>query len=256
MAEFLKDIFSYLEERYPPSLSEEWDNIGLLVGNSDSSAEIVLVCLDVTHRVLEKAVRESVDLIISHHPVIFKPIEAITADSAKGRMLAGLIKQGINVYCMHTNFDSAPEGMNQLLANALELINIEITEGGLGRFGSTDKSYTMSEYIKYVKNCLKIKTIGFAGDINARVKKVAVYCGAFDEEYAALSAVKPDVIVTGDVKYHTALDMSENGYNVIDAGHYQTERIMVPEIVRILKRQFKNIEITGFEEDNDVITYY
>ena len=256
MAELLKDILTYLEKRYPPSLSEEWDNIGLLVGNPDSTAERILVCLDVTQRVLEKAVRDSFNLIISHHPVIFKPVEAITSDSAKGRLLAGLIRRDINVYCMHTNFDSAPEGLNQLLANVLELRNSEIPEGGLGRFGSTDKSYTMREFIKHVKNCLKIKTIGFAGDINARVEKAAVYCGAFNEEYAALSAIKPDVIVTGDVKYHTALDMSENGYNVIDAGHYQTERIMVPETVRILSDQFKNIEITGFEEDNDVITYY
>lgn len=254
--EFARNIFSFLEERYSLSLSEKWDNTGLLVGSRDACVSRVLVCLDVNRRVLERAIDGSVDLIISHHPVIFKPVVAITSESAGGRLLAGLLQNNISVYCMHTNFDAAPEGLNHLLANALYLKNIEVTEGGLGRIGDTDKSYSMPEFIGHVKKCLNVKTVGFAGDINARVEKAAVLCGAFDSEYAVRSVSKADVMVTGDLKYHAALEMSENGYNIIDAGHYQTERIMVPEVVRVLGEKFGEIEITGFDEVNDVITYY
>jgi dinuclear metal center YbgI/SA1388 family protein len=258
----LSAIESYFETIAPKYLSEDWDNTGLLVGSHEQLVSKVLVCLDVTSETVCEAIEKKIDLIISHHPIIFEGITSIIEDNYKGRQLSQLIKNGIGVFCLHTNLDSAPQGVNRMLADALQLRNIECIkrtdnqrECYIGRIGYLAKPVGIESFIKNVKQALDAGTVRFIGNKNCNVEKVAVFSGAFDREILSAINSKPDVIVTGDIKYHIALDLAESGFNIIDAGHYYTEVILVPRVVKWLKEKYPELEIYTSEHNNDVFTY-
>ncbi|MDD4494366.1 MAG: Nif3-like dinuclear metal center hexameric protein [Eubacteriales bacterium] len=258
----LFEIESFLEKLAPKSLCEDWDNAGLLAGSHGNDICRVLVCLDVTSEIVREAIEKKIDLIISHHPVIFEKLSSIAEDNFKGRLLSQLIRNEISVYCMHTNLDAASQGVNRILADALQLRNIEyISRNGqtkeyyAGRIGYVSKPLSMADFISKVKTGLNVGTVRFVGNMNCTVEKVAVFSGAFEQEVLSVLNVKPDVIVTGDLKYHSALDLSESGFNVIDAGHYYTEIILVPKVVNWIKDKFPELDVFPTEHNHDVFTY-
>ncbi|MEN2776062.1 Nif3-like dinuclear metal center hexameric protein [Acetivibrio clariflavus] len=361
------DIVKFMEEYAPPKLAEDWDNVGLMIGNREDEIKKVMVCLDVTPEVIQAAEENNVNMIVSHHPFIFKGLKRINTDDLKGRMIIDLIRKGINVYSAHTNLDVTNGGVNEQLARALGLKNLKIlksykserllklavfvpkdsvdavrealgnagagwignysdctfsTEGigtfkplegtnpyigtkgnlekveeyrietvvsesildkvvssmisvhpyeevaydiyplelsgkeyGFGFVGETDEAVGVNEFAETVKSSLDVQKVRVIGDINKKVKKIAVFCGSFSNEIIGMVKSKADVLVTGDVKYHDALDMMQMDMCVIDAGHFNTEKVVLPALVDILKEKFKDLEVLSNDVEKDPFKY-
>ncbi|MDD4504361.1 MAG: Nif3-like dinuclear metal center hexameric protein, partial [Clostridiaceae bacterium] len=231
-------VAGILDELAPRRLAESWDNVGLLVGDGKQNINRLMVCLDVPEWVVEEAIEKNVDMIISHHPMIFNGIKRINSDTATGRKLLSLIKNNIALYSMHTNYDIVAGGLNDIFARELGFYNSSVivetyNEGqvmGLGRIAELEKETTLSIYANDVKTLLGADHITFAGDPNRAIKKVALLNGSGNKFVNDARFAGADVLVTGDMQYHGILDALEMGLCVIDAGHYATEKIMIKYI--------------------------
>lgn len=224
------DIQRFLEELAPLELAETWDNCGLLVGDKNNEVIKILVSLDATADVVSEAIEIGANLIISHHPVIFKPLKNIT--NQKNIILA--IKNDISIICMHTNLDKT--FINDILAKKLNLNNIESLE--IGKIGTLKEPMNINDFIIYIKDKLEINHISFA-NATETVYKIAVLGGSGGSFlYKTLDA---DTFITGDINYHTFQDAIDIGKNIIDAGHFATENPAMIELVDKLLKITDNV---------------
>jgi len=266
------DIIRYMEREAPLCLAEEWDNPGLMIGSPEDEAEGVLLCLDVTDDIIEEAIKRGCNMIISHHPLIFRPLKNIRGDSGKGSLVMKVIRNYLTVYSAHTNLDYAVNGVNQCLAEALALKNLEPVnllakephgegdkgyEYGLGRSGELENSMDIMDFCNYVKEKLNAGTVRLSGKRAERmVKKVGVFAGSFSEKYVDDFIKKGvDVVVTGDVEYNSAVDLLEAGIYLLDAGHYTTERVVLKKLREKLQNEFSNIRILCSQVEKDPFVY-
>ena len=227
----VKDIFDHLNNLADVKLAEKWDNVGLMLGSNNNEVSRVLVCLDVTTSVVEEAIANNVNLIVSHHPLIFKPLKNIdyTTDF-KSRIIRNLIKNDISVISFHTNLDSATLGLNDYLAKILKLNEIQVlfehsldNTAGLGRIGKLSKPLKLRDFITYIKNCFSLETVSAVIGDEKEISTIALLGGSGADFIYTLPEV--DVYLTGDVGYHAALDAIEMKKNIIDVGHF-TENLV------------------------------
>lgn len=255
-------IKNYFEEIAPQFLAEEWDNVGLILGSMNIEINRVLVCLDVTRAAAEEAVRLKANMIISHHPIIFKGMKIIDENEPKGAVIYTLIKNNISVFCAHTNLDVADLGVNEELAKCIGLINLKNLRNyktdkntgktyAMGKFGELENSLSLPAFIAFVKNKLSAGNVRLVGSLDREVKTVAVFCGSFDEDYSGFLKSNADVLLTGDLKYHVASDMKEMGLCVIDAGHFNTEKVIIPSLVKRLNKTFPQTEFIASSMEAD-----
>ncbi len=218
------EIYTYLNERIPETLREVWDNDGLMCA-SDSSVEVkrALVTLDVTEEVVDYAISGGFNLILSHHPLIFKPLGSITEDSHIARKVIELIKNDIAVISLHTRADKVEGGVNDILA---EILGIKDTspfgEGGLGRIGSLKEELSVEDFSYLLKGLLECDGVKVA-DAYLPVSRVAVVGGdgkSFVHDAIAMGA---DTYVSGRIGYNVMTEAAEMGINLIEAGHFFTE---------------------------------
>ena len=229
----INDIIEILEKEFPPELAYEWDNVGLLVGDRNREVKNVVTCLDVTEDIIEFAKNADSQLIISHHPVLFSPINRINRDTKTGKLLMDAIENKIAIYSAHTNCDKAENGINTRLAQMFGLVEVEpLEEDGLGRIGNLLEPMSFCEFAKLVEEKLDIK-IRFCGDTKKEIKRVAICSGAGGDVLPCAIEKGADVLVTGDTKYHQMLD-SKDEINIIDAGHFGTEIIVTEIFAQIL----------------------
>ncbi|BEU87131.1 hypothetical protein TAMA11512_05950 [Selenomonas sp. TAMA-11512] len=252
----VSDIMGIMESFAPKRLAEEWDNPGLLVGSPAKEVRKVYVTLDITEELIEEAVREEVDMIVAHHPLLFRAVKSIRTDQPLGRMLQKLLAADIAVFAAHTNLDAAVGGVNDVLAERLGLRNVvplqpQEEEGtGLGRMGELSETLSERDFIARVKASLGVASLRLAGGSNParRIRKVAV-CGGSGAEFIRRAVfLGADAYVTGDVKYHDGQLAKENDILVLDAGHKPTEELMVgPLADRIRKgiKETENITVTA-----------
>jgi len=362
-----QDVLDFIESIAPASLAEDWDNVGLMVGGRSKKIEKILVCLDVTKKVVDEAISIKADLILSHHPFIFKSFKKIDTDNFKGNLICKLLKNDINVLSAHTNLDFVKEGVNEQLAHALGLKNLrnlmryksenlykivvfvpidsvdavreaiseagagwignysdctfmtagtgtfkplegtnpyigqrgriekvdeyrlesvvpqrklskvikamleahpyeepaydiylldrKAEEYGYGRIGTLENPQSLNEFVALIKQRLDVPYVRLIGSVDGKITKVAVFCGGFDEDIIGALKGNADVLVTGDVKYNTAVDLVQMGLCVIDAGHYNTERVIVPKLVEMLQNKFPEISVVGSREEENPITF-
>lgn len=349
-----KDVCKHIEELCPRELAIEWDNVGLLVGDPEQEVRKVLVALDATPEVINEAIHDKADMIVTHHPLFNPkfggPIKNITTDSITGKAIYSLIKNNIAIYCAHTNLDIAQGGINDVLVDLFQLKNVNLLETtdtgklkklvvfvpqshlenvrsaiskagagwtgnysdctfqcqgegtfkgleganpyigsvgelekvqehrletifteeiqtgvinamleahpyeevaydiyplenkgkqvGLGRVGELPNEIELFDFAKIVKQKLKLDNIRIVGDIKTKVKKVAICSGSGMSLLKHVKDCRADVYITGDVKYHDAQEALAWGINIIDAGHYQSENIIVP----VLKKYIEKID--------------
>ena len=247
-----KDIAGFIEGFAPLNIAEEWDNVGLLLGSLNNDVGRVMVCLDATTETIDEAISKNANLIITHHPFIFKGLKRISIDDYLGKNISKLIKNGISIYSAHTNLDMAVGGVNQCLAEAIGISDLrDIKEFGLGKIGVLKDCVSLENFISLVKSKLNTSTVRLIGNLNKEIKKVAVFCGSFDESMISLIKNQADILVTGDIKYHTSLDLVENGICTIDAGHFNTEFIIVSHLIRLLQDKFLSVEFFGSGVEKD-----
>ena len=222
----VNDIIKVMDGIAPPNLAEPWDNVGLLVGRSSNTVKKLMVALDVSPEVVEQAVEHKVQMLVTHHPVIFDPIKKMTDRSWQHKLLLDCAENKIAVYSAHTSLDSVLGGVNDVLAEKIGLLHTEVLvpaaggEAGLGRVGCLHEPMTLQEFSEKIKTVLKLDNI-IAGDAGRRVSKVAV-CGGAGAEF-----IDEALAAGADVKYHTAQNAVYSGLNIIDATHQGTELPMI-----------------------------
>lgn len=246
-----EEIIKHMESIAPSSLALDWDNVGLIVGDSAASVSTILIALDITDEVIEEAIKIKAELIITHHPMIFKSINKINNETPVGRRILKLISNGICVYSSHTNLDIADGGTNDTLFKLLNLQSKEHflecnTENySLGKVGTLKNNMTLKEFSSYVKSQLKLTSIRFSGDSEEIITKVALCTGAASS-YEMFKKAKEkgcDVFITGDIKYHDAQLALEMGLCLVDATHYASEVIVNNELKNNLADKLKNYNI-------------
>jgi len=251
----VKDILASLNTLAPFKMAESWDNVGLLVGNPDQQVTAILAGLDPTNRLIEEAISLGANTVITHHPVIFKPLSAINTAAPEGRLLEKALANRIAIIGNHTNFDSAPDGVSAILAQQLGLEGsvplIPSSEGspevGLGRIGSYRTPITATEFLARVLEVLDLAGVQMAGRLPREIKTVAV-CGGSGSEFAAEArSRRADVYISAEIKHSTAIWAGECDFCIIDGSHYATEkpaiRFLVQRLEKVCRREKWQITI-------------
>lgn len=253
------DIIGHLEKWIKPTLIDDWDNTGFQLGDKDQKVDKVLLALDVDREVVDRAIEGKFDMIITHHPLLFKGVNEILAGDYKGDMLLDLIKNDILVYNAHSNLDLTKGGVNDVLAEKLELrqlrdLNIVFSDEeydyGYGRVGNIRKT-PVRDYLDLIKSALETENIIVYGDLDQEIDRVAVCGGSgsgfIDDAYK----MGAQLYVTGDIKYHEAQGACEKGMVIVDAGHYDTEKVVLGAVKKYLSKKFKNaLKIEIVEESS------
>ena len=228
----VRELFSKLNERIPRSLSYEWDNDGLMCcPDGEREVSSVLVALDATAEVCERAILGGYDLILTHHPFIFKGLCAIDGTGDVSAKAISLIKEDIAVMSFHTRLDALDGGVNDALANALGLFDIESFESDgmpIGRVGELEHSMSLDAFAKHVKEMLGARFV-LVSDAGIPVKRVALVGGEGKDFVSAARAVGADTYLSGRLGYHLmtdAPDVINNPINLIEAGHFYTEQVV------------------------------
>lgn len=244
-----REIIEIIEKTYPKTAALDFDNVGLLAGNTEKEVQRIYLALDATTEVIHNACEWQADMLITHHPLIFSPLRRVTNEDFVGRRVMELIRSDISYYAMHTNYDVL--GMARLIEGVLGLQaaqTLDVTmdtdaQEGIGKIGILSKEMTLRDCCEYVKQCLRLESVGVFGDLDMEVKRLAVSPGS------GKSAVRPalqkgaDVLVTGDIGHHEGLDAWEQGLAVIDAGHYGTEYLFMEDLKNYLCKRIKEAEI-------------
>ena len=253
----VRDVERFLYDWAPAGLAAEWDNVGLLVGDPEREVRRILTTLDITEAVVEEAIGAGVDLIVSHHPVMncaWHPVQTLRTDDRQGRILTKLVENHISAICMHTNLDAAEGGVNDILAKKLGLLDTEyLNEEKIGRVGTLKCELPLVEFTRFVVKSLVCNGLRYT-DCGKPVHRVAVGGGACGDYIAQAVALGCDTFVTSDLRYHDFLDTKE--LNLIDAGHFPTEQVIVPELCRRLQAAFSAVSVsTSISHQSEVIQY-
>ena len=231
------ELTDWLEKEFPSSAAEDWDNVGLLVGDDQKEISHIFLALDLTDRVLEEAVSCGADKINTH--------------DFTGRKVIRLIQEDIPYYAMHTNYDIL--GMADLSAEYIGISQtsvLSVTKDGLdgtqgfGRAGNLPKEMSLGEYAGFIKTSLKLKDVRVYGDLNMPVKRAAVCTGSGKSMISDALAAGADVYVTGDIDHHSGIDALQAGLAVIDAGHYGTEYIFMDAMKKRIQEVFDGLKVT------------
>lgn len=258
------DILTHLETLAPNDMKMDWDNVGLLCGSRRRAVTKVLVALDPFEGVCQEAKDFGAELILTHHPLIFHPVKAVTDETSLGRSIQLLCENHISAINAHTNLDCAPGGVNDRLAAVLGLQNISVIdpmgtdpqgqEWGLLRQG-TVREQSLDTFLQTVKSKLRCEGLRYV-DGGKPVHRVAVGGGACAGEL--MDAVKAgcDTFVTSDVKYNQFWDAQDLGLNLIDAGHFYTENPITAYLAEEIAAAFPDLEVKISETHADCMKFY
>lgn len=250
------EILKFIETLAPAELKMDWDNVGLNCGSAAAHVRKILVALDPFEHVCKEAADWGADLLVTHHPLIFRPIPMVTDDAAITRGLMTLVKQDISHICAHTNLDCAEGGVNDVLAATLGLANVEPlgAYGGMMRCGEV-KEQTLNEFLGFVKEKLHCDGLRYV-DGGKPVRKVAVGGGSCSDGLYDAVCAGCDTFVTADVKYNGFWDAKEQGLSIIDAGHFHTENPVVAVLAEKITAAFPEVEVKISETHADCMKYY
>lgn len=254
----IKEIINCLEQVAPLCWQEDYDNAGLVVGNKDLECTGVMVCLDIFSTTLHQAVNKNCNLVISHHPLIFKGIKKIVHDSELETVLALALKNNIAVYCTHTNMDAAFTGVNYMLAKKLGLTHFEPIDNSLhednpqyfgeGAMGQLKEKILAKDYLIKVKQTLGLKAIRYIGDENKIIQKIGL-CGGSGSFLVGKAIEKGcQMFLTGDIKYHDFLS-TEGKIILADIGHFESEQFIKERFIEIISEKFRNFVPLYITED-------
>lgn len=248
-----RQLYEYINQKAPFEAQLPFDNAGFLVGREEAEVARVLISLDITQEVASEAAAIGAQMIVSHHPVIFAPVKAVTDRDTTGRILLTLAERGIAAICAHTNLDAARGGVNDTLAERLGLLDAQcFTDSGIGRIGLLpDGPVALADFITRVK--ISLGTAGLrAADAGRAIRRVAVVGGAGGEDLHAAAAAGCDVFLTADVKHHVFLEAQALGVSLIDAGHYATEQVICPVLAAWLREGFPTLDVVQTKVHREV----
>ena len=259
------DVCHVLEQLAPLHLAEDWDNVGLLLGDRATGVTRAITCLTLTADVAAEAVRCGAELVVTHHPILFKPVKQITAATAEGRMLSLLMRHEIAVYSPHTAWDNSAGGINQQLAERLALNEIrplrprpavanEPAAGtGSGRYGTLSQPLSLRELNLQIARELQQPFLQTVGDESLIVERLGIACGAAAEFLSDAHRLGCQALLTGEARFHACLEARERGMGLILPGHYATERFSMEVLARQLGDHFTDLVVQASESERDPV---
>lgn len=248
----LSDLVSVIDRYAPFSTALSFDNAGILCGDPNREIRTVLLSLDITYSVIEEASACGADLILTHHPALFTPQKEFSPDDRVYR----LIQRGICAVAAHTNLDMAKGGVNDVLAERIGLQQVRVfeqDEDRIARRGELSAPRLLKEYASCIKSSLNANTLRFA-DGGRPVRKVALCSGAGGELWELLRGTDLDTLVTGEAKYHHFLEASQAGINLIEAGHFSTENMVLPVLESWIKEADPSVQVLYSTFDDPVLS--
>lgn len=229
----VRDIYNYIDSFVPFSTQAEWDNSGLLVGNENNVVNKIIFALDVTSDVIEQAKNISADLIVTHHPVIFKSVSNVLNNS----LIYKLIENNISIICTHTNYDKAVGGVNDILCKTINVADYEKIDDTFLNIATLDNTYTTEEFANHLK--VKLNGVVRYNNLNKNISKIAVCSGSGSDYLPLAKELQCDALLTGDASHHAFLDADEMGIVLFAAGHFETEMIAIKPLLEKIEKEFK-----------------
>ncbi len=268
MAVKLKDIAGILERIAPAAAAEPWDNVGLQVGDPNAVVARVWVALDASPEVIRAAGTAGVDLLVTHHPLLFRALQRVDLSTPIGAAVGEALGHGLNVVCLHTNLDAAPHGLNDLLGRRLGLRRLRpLSDGtetdrepgpGIGRIGDLARPRRVDWLAREVKQRLEAPAVRVAGKAEAVVRCVAVSTGSGRSLVPRFLRSDAQVFISGDLGYHEARAVVDAGRSLIDVGHFHSEQFMKEALARRLAREFARrrmaVRVQACPLENDPFT--
>lgn len=259
----IADITTFFASHTPLHLAEDWDNVGLLAGDPAQPVTRVMTCLTITPASAEEAIRERAELIVTHHPLPFKPLKRLTTEQTAGRLLWSLARAGVAIYSPHTAFDSATEGINQQLAKGLMLHGIQPLVPakndpsglGAGRMGYLQEAVPLAELSDRLAKFLVIDGLQVVGEDGSRIERVAVACGSAGSFLPAAAAAGCQLLVTGETTFHTCLEAEALGMSLLLPGHFASERFACEQLAQAIRRSFPQLHIWPSNAERDPVRW-
>jgi dinuclear metal center YbgI/SA1388 family protein len=251
-------IIQIMDQLAPPLLAEEWDNVGLQIGDPRQPAGRIWVALDPSPEVVKAACQKKVDLLVTHHPLIFRPLTSIDFETPGGSIIQMATHHQLAIFSAHSNLDIVQDGVNDVLAQRLGLRNLAVlqpiqarerakenmtsltgdeTEFGIGRIGTLTRAGSLKSLVTMVKKRLKLDFVKVSGDLEMKVTRVAICSGSGSSLMQAFLSSKAQVYISGDIHYHNAREAETANRGIIDIGHFPSEHLMV----EVLAQQLENI---------------
>ena len=239
----VREVTSVIEAFAPLSLQESYDNSGLIVGRYDDEVSKILLAVDVTEEVIDEAVEQGCDMIITHHPIIFQPVKRFNSASPAERCVEQAIRRGIVLYAAHTNLDSTPQGMSWRVAQILGLKNVEVMQAtssdgaGFGVVGELNEATPSLDFMRQVMEKFGVKALRHSDIVKPEVKRVAICTGSGGSLIDVARASGADIYLTADLKYNDFM-RHENSIILADMGHFESEYCAIELLFDILSKNF------------------
>ena len=238
------EVMKFLRGLAPEETAMDWDNVGLLVGSEEKEVRTVMTALDATEDVISQAIAAGADLLVTHHPMLFKPVKRVVWEDLYGHKIIRMIRADLAYFAMHTNCDScvmAEEAAGKIGLSGSVMLEESPAPGpdgepaGIGRAGELPEEMSLRELCLRVKEAFDIDTVRLIGDPERRVRRAAISTGSGKSMVKAAKACGAEVLISGDLDHHCVLDAADEGMALIDAGHFGTERFVAFTLAEKLK---------------------
>ncbi|MDP3387674.1 MAG: Nif3-like dinuclear metal center hexameric protein [Eubacteriales bacterium] len=247
----LYDLIDYLNQMFPFELSEDWDNSGKQIADDRKTIKKIAVGIDLTDKLLEKAIEADADLIITHHPFIFSPLKSVDMSSYKGDMIKKMIVNDISSIALHTNYDLSIHGMSHILGSKMGLVNQRYLakgensqESGFGSVGELIEEIELKAFIDRFKNEFKLEYVTLYNEnATQQIKRIAFCGGAGADFLPDAIKTKADIYITGDITHHDVQAAYEGGIILMDPTHYGLEKFFIEHVSDLITDRFKGVEL-------------
>jgi dinuclear metal center YbgI/SA1388 family protein len=267
----ITDIIRVMEGFAPMVLAENWDNVGLQIGQHDWLVKTVRVALNPSNDVVAQACKDNTDVLITHHPLIFKPMERIDFSTPVGSVIQMATLHKMALFVAHTNLDIVAGGLNDVLAEKIGIKNLVCLKGvneqivndnqdsklgqGIGRVGELGQAEKLTSLAQVIKKKLGIKSVKIAGKPELDVKKVAICTGSGSSLMECFLSSGAQVFISGDLRYHDALAAKDAGLGLIDIGHFNSEHLIVDVLAGKLQEALSdamlNVNVGAYDFEKD-----
>jgi len=259
----IEDVCQVLNELAPLSTAESWDNVGLLLGRRERTVSRLMTCLTLTPAVAQESVARNVELIVTHHPVLFRGAKAIISDTIEGKLLLDLIEAGVAVYSAHTAFDNAERGINEWLGKSLGLTSVEPLRpfadgvaGGAGRKGVFEVAISRQEFLQKLATVVGAAYLEVAWHGPGLVKSVGLACGSAVEYLDDAINSGCETFVTGEARFHSAVECQSRQINLVLTGHFASERPAVMILAKLLAERLPGVDCFASDGDRDPLELF